>query len=389
MIIDEKFKSKIAAWRHSFHRHPELGFEEVETAEKVKQILESFGLEVHKGFGGTGLVASLKVGGGTKVIGLRADMDALGISEVAPGRAHISQIEGKMHACGHDGHMAMVLGAADLLCSRLDFDGTVRFIFQPAEEHGRGAKAMIADGLFEKFPVDSIYGVHNMPGIPAGKFATRVGGFLASEDNFVIRIKGVGTHAARPHMGVDPIVIGSQIVLALQTVVSRNVDPSLQAVVSCTEFITDGIRNAVPSNVIIKGDTRSFHPEVQALLQKRMREICEGICASFGATCEFEYTHEFEITTNWSDSTNLAVDAAQRIVGAENVDGNASVLMGSEDFGAFTKIVPGNFMLIGNGAGDEEGSVTLHNEKYDFNDKILVTGAHYFAEIVRLSLPLA
>jgi len=387
MIVDDAFQSKIAVWRHSFHRHPELGFEEVRTAEKVKRVLEGLGLQVHEGFGGTGLVASLSVGDGSKVVGIRADMDALGISEVAPGRAHASQIEGKMHACGHDGHMAMVLGAADLLCSRRDFNGTVRFIFQPAEEHGRGAKAMMADGLFEKFPVDSIYGVHNMPGIPTGKFATRVGGFLASEDNFVIKIKGVGTHAARPHMGIDPIVIGSQIVLALQTVVSRNVDPALQAVVSCTEFITDGIRNAVPSNVIIKGDTRSFHPEVQAILKKRMREICEGICASFGATCDFEYTHEFEITNNWPENTDLAVEAARRIVGAENVNGDAAVLMGSEDFGAFTKVVPGNFMLIGNGAGEEEGSTTLHNEGYDFNDKILVTGAHYFAEIVRLSLP--
>jgi hippurate hydrolase len=218
-------------------------------------------------------VASLTVGNGRGVVGLRADMDALNINEQARGRDHALHVAGKMHACGHDGHMAMVLGAAALLCSRRDFNGTVRFIFQPAEEHGRGAKAMMADGLFERFPVDAIYGAHNIPGLPAGHIATRVGGIMASEDNFVIRIQGKGTHAARPHMGVDPLLIGAQIVLALQTVVSRKLDPGLPAVISCTEFITDGIRNAIPTHVTIKGDTRSYTPEVQRLLETRMREF--------------------------------------------------------------------------------------------------------------------
>lgn len=315
MVVDQKFQQRLTEWRHAFHRIPETGFEEFNTAEQVARILQGFGLDVHRNIGGTGLVASLTVGEGRGVIGLRADMDALNIAEQAPGRCHVSQISGKMHACGHDGHMAMVLGAAELLCTRRDFNGTVRFIFQPAEEHGRGAKAMMADGLFERFPVDAIYGAHNMPGMPAGHIATRAGGIMASEDNFVIRIQGKGTHAARPHMGIDPMVIGAEIVLALQTIVSRNLDPSLPAVISCTEFITDGIRNAIPTHVTIKGDTRSYSPEVQHLLETRMREISMGICAMHGATCEFEYTHEFAPTVNWSENTAIAVAAARNVVG--------------------------------------------------------------------------
>lgn len=263
----QAFEQRLKQWRHTFHRHPETGFEEFTTSDAVAKILTDLGLEVHRGIGGTGLVASLTVGEGCGVIGLRADMDALNITEQAQGRDHASCNDGKMHACGHDGHMAMVLGAAELLCRERDFNGTVRFVFQPAEEHGRGAKAMMADGLFDRFPVDAIYGAHNMPGMPAGHIATRVGGIMASEDNFVIRIKGRGTHAARPHMGIDPLVIGAEVVLALQTVVSRNLDPSLPAVISCTEFITDGIRNAIPTHVTIKGDTRSYSSEVQQLLK--------------------------------------------------------------------------------------------------------------------------
>jgi amidohydrolase len=258
MHTDPVLRRQLMTWRHHLHRHPETGFEEVRTSEYIAQALAELGLEVQRGIGGTGLVASLTLGTGTGVIGLRADMDALNIAEDAGHRMHASQVPGKMHACGHDGHMAMILGAAKLLSERRDFNGTVRFIFQPAEEHGKGAKAMIADGLFERFPVDEIYGAHNMPGIPAGHFATRVGGIMASEDNFVINIKGRGTHAARPHMGIDPIVIAAEIVLALQTIVSRNLDPSVPAVISCTEVFTDGIRNAIPTHVTIKGDTRSY-----------------------------------------------------------------------------------------------------------------------------------
>jgi hippurate hydrolase len=387
--METSLQSQLKSWRQHLHQHPETGFEEVATADYVANILQTLGLEVHRGIGGTGLVANLTVGSGKGVIGLRADMDALNILENAPDRSHASCTHGKMHACGHDGHMSMILGAAHLLCERRYFNGTVRFIFQPAEEHGRGAKAMMGDGLFERFPVDAIFGAHNMPGQPAGTFATRAGGIMASEDNFVIHIKARGTHAARPHMGVDPIVIASQIVLALQTIVSRNLDPGLQAVISCTEFITDGIRNVIPSNVTIKGDTRSYAPEVQHMLATRMREISEGICHAHGAQCSFEYTHEFAPTVNSGDYVELAVSAARNIVGAENVEANVQPMMISEDFGAFLQVVPGNFAFIGNGDTGKTGGVPLHNSTYDFNDDILLTGARYFAEIARLALPLA
>ncbi|MFM0118405.1 MULTISPECIES: M20 aminoacylase family protein [unclassified Paraburkholderia] len=387
--METSLQSQLKSWRQHLHQHPETGFEEVATADYVANILQTLGLEVHRGIGGTGLVANLTVGSGKGVIGLRADMDALNILENAPDRSHASGTHGKMHACGHDGHVSMILGAARLLCERRDFNGTVRFIFQPAEEHGRGAKAMMSDGLFERFPVDAIFGAHNMPGQRAGTFATRAGGIMASEDNFVIHIKARGTHAARPHMGVDPIVIASQIVLALQTIVSRNLDPGLQAVISCTEFITDGIRNVIPSNVTIKGDTRSYAPEVQHMLATRMREISEGICHAHGAQCSFEYTHEFAPTVNSGDYVELAVSAARHIVGAENVEANVQPMMISEDFGAFLQVVPGNFAFIGNGDTGKTGGVPLHNSTYDFNDDILLTGARYFAEIARLALPLA
>lgn len=386
MINQDDFHALLVSWRHHLHQHPEVGFEEVQTSDYIADALVAMGLEVHRGIGGTGLVASLTVGDSPAVVGLRADMDALHIHEDAPGRDHASVTAGKMHACGHDGHMTMILGAARLLTESRDFNGTVRFIFQPAEEHGCGAKAMIADGLFERFPVDALYGAHNMPGLPAGSIATRSGGIMASEDNFVIRIKGQGTHAARPHMGVDPIVIACEIVLALQTVISRNLDPSVPAVISCTEFITDGIRNAIPTNVVIKGDTRSYTPDVQTMLEKRMREIAEGICALHGASCEFEYTHEFAPTVNWEQCTPIAVAAASKIVGAQNVNAQIQPMMISEDFGAFLQVVPGNFVFIGNGEKAGEGGIPLHNAGYDFNDNVLTMGAQYFAEVARMAL---
>lgn len=386
MSNNSELQFQMAQWRHHLHKHPETGFEERLTSDYVANVLQDLGLDVHRGIGGTGLIANLTVGEGNRTVGIRADMDALNITESAGCRAHASSIPGKMHACGHDGHMAMVLGAARLLSERRDFNGTVRFVFQPAEEHGRGAKAMMADGLFERFPVDAIFGAHNMPGLPAGSIATRVGGIMASEDNFVIKITGRGAHAARPHMGVDPLVIGAEIVLALQTVVSRNVDPSQSAVVSCTEFITDGIRNAIPSNVVIKGDTRSYRPEVQRLLEERMRAICEGICSAYGAGCEFEYTHEFAPTVNWAACVPVAVSAAKRVVGAMRVTDDIEPMMISEDFGAFLTRVPGAFVFIGNGASGESGSVPLHNSAYEFNDDVLVTGAEYFYEVAKQAL---
>ena len=381
------FIDELAALRRDLHAHPELAFQETRTADIVARELERYGLEVHRGLAKTGVVGVLKAGDSPRMIGLRADMDALALTEQAEGRAHASQHPGCMHACGHDGHMAMLLGAAELLVRGRDFNGTVRFVFQPAEDHGRGAAAMLADGLFERFPVDEIYGAHNLPGLPAGHIATRVGGIMASEDNFEIRITGRGGHAARPHMAVDPLVIGAEIVLALQTIVARAVDPGHSAVVSCTEFITDGIRNALPTHVTIRGDTRSYDPAVQALLAERMRTLCQGICAAHGAQCEVDYTHEFAPTVNWPQCVPHAVAAATAVVGAERVEANVAPMMISEDFGAFLRVVPGAFVFIGNGDADTPGGVPLHNARYDFNDAVLPVGARYFAELVRLRLP--
>ncbi|HEX5389376.1 MAG TPA: M20 aminoacylase family protein [Burkholderiaceae bacterium] len=386
MYVEHELETRMVGWRHQLHRFPETGFNEHRTAGFVAAALELMGLTVHRHIGGTGLVASLTVGDGPEVVGLRADMDALAMTEVAEGRAHISQHAGTMHGCGHDGHMAMLLGAAQLLTLSRDFNGTVRFIFQPAEEHGRGARAMIDDGLFERFPVDEIYGAHNIPGLPVGHIATRAGGIMASEDNFVIRIQGRGGHAARPHMAIDPLVVAAEIILALQSIVARSVDPSDAAVVSCTEIHSDGIRNALPTHVEIKGDTRSYAPHVQALLERRMREICQGIAAAHGARCEVDYTHEFVPTVNWPQCTPVAIRAAQAVVGADNVDGNVAPMMISEDFGAFLKVVPGAFVFIGNGVAGERGGVPLHNAQYDFNDAVLPIGARYFAELVRQRL---
>lgn len=387
MYVETSVGTEMMGWRHQLHQFPETGFNEHRTSGLVARALELMGLEVHRGIGETGVVASLQVGDGRGVIGLRADMDALAMTETAPGRAHASRNAGCMHGCGHDGHMAMLLGAARILTTQRNFNGTVRFIFQPAEEHGRGANAMLRDGLLERFPMDAIYGLHNIPGLPVGHIATRVGGIMASEDNFVIRITGRGGHAARPHMAIDPLVVAAEIILGLQTIVARSVDPSDPAVVSCTEIHSDGIRNALPTHVEIKGDTRSYSPQVQALLEQRMRALCQGIAQAHGATCEVQYTHEFVPTVNWPQCTPLAVQAAQAVVGAEQVDANVAPMMISEDFGAFLKVVPGAFVFIGNGVAGMPGGVPLHNAQYDFNDEVLPIGARYFAELVRLALP--
>jgi len=386
-------RTSLVQWRHDLHRMPELGFAERKTADYVAAVLQALGLPVQRGIGGTGIVASLRGSGADsgKTIALRADMDALAIAEAPSGRerAYISQHPGCMHACGHDGHTAMVLGAAHLLCERPDFAGTVRFIFQPAEEHGKGAKAMMADGLFTRFPVDEIYGAHNMPGMPAGHIAVRSGGIMASEDNFRIRIQGRGGHAARPHMAIDPLVIAAEIILALQTIVARTLDPGEAAVVSCTEIHSDGIRNAIPGQVEITGDTRSYSPTVQAMLQERMRALCCGIAAAHGASCEVEYTHEFAPTVNWPECAQAAARAARSVVGDAQVDENTPALMISEDFGAFLQHVPGAFVFLGNGAADEgdgAGSIPLHNAAYDFNDALLPVGARFFATLARQRL---
>lgn len=384
---DAADSENLTRWRRRLHAYPEVGFAEHDTAAFVGKILRALGWDVHTNIGGTGLVANLTAGSGQGVVGIRAEMDALRLTEVSGGKPYASRNPGKMHACGHDGHMAIVLGTAKLLSERRDFDGTVRLIFQPAEETGRGASAMINDGLFERYPVDEIYGLHNIPGFPSGSISTRAGGIMAGEDNFEIRVRGVGSHAARPHLGIDPLVIGAQIVLALQTIVSRTLDSGIQAVVSCTEFVTDGVRNAIPENVLIKGDTRSFDPEVQAMMEARIRQICAGICEAYGATCEVVYTHEVVPTVNWGDYLPAVIDAAVAIAGVDRVEANVSPLMISEDFGMFLTRKPGVFVFLGNGANNEAGSISLHNSSYDFNDENLTIGAQFFAQVVRNRLP--
>ena len=384
--MKKDFKEQLCEWRHYFHMHPETAFEEKGTAAYLAENLRAMGLEVCENIGGTGVVATLKVGDGNGVIGIRSDIDALNLKELGQ-HPYTSANEGKMHGCGHDGHMTIVLGAAKLLSERKNFNGTVRFVFQPAEEPGKGSAAMLKDGLLERFPMDEIYGVHNMPGMPAGSISTRVGGIMGSEDNFVIHITGEGSHAARPHTGKDPLVMGAEVVLALQTIVSRNVQPNEPAVISCTEFLTDGIHNGIPTNVIIKGDTRSYNPAVQALLEDRMRAISEGVCAMNGAKCEFQYTHEFKPTVNDAACVKHAVEAATNIVGADKVDGSTKPVMISEDFAGFLEKIPGCFVFLGAGTKEEGCGTPLHNSTFDFNDDVLATGAEYFAELIHLRLP--
>ncbi len=376
---------RMRQWRRQLHSQPETGFDEHQTSGLIAELLTSFGLTPHRGIGGTGVVASLVVGAGWGVVGLRADMDGLALKERTS--LPYASANGRMHACGHDGHMAMLLGAAERLADEGNFDGTVRFFFQPAEEHGRGAQAMVDDGVFERFPVDAIYGLHNLPGLPAGHLHTRPGPIMASEDTFEITVTGRGGHAARPQMVVDPIVVAAEIILAMQTVVSRNVDPGQPAVVSCTEIITDGVRNAIPTTVTIRGDTRSFDSTVQVLLEQRMRSLCTGIASAHGAAATVDYRHEFVPTVNHPTCVAAAVTAAEAVAGQHQVNGNCEPVMASEDFAILAQQVPGCFLFIGNGVEPDSGGAPLHSSTYDFNDNILGVGSDYYVELVRTLLP--
>jgi amidohydrolase len=378
----------VRRWRHDLHRIPELGLREHRTGDYLAEALGAMGVAVARGVGGTGLVGTISGGtisdGTGGALGLRADMDGLPLTERG-GRPYASQHDGVMHACGHDGHMAMLLGAAARLSAEGGFAGTVHLVFQPAEEHGLGAKAMIADGLFERFPMDAIFGLHGMPGNPERGISTRAGGLMAAEDNFEIRVIGRGGHAARPQMVVDPIPIAAEIILALQTIVARNVDPAEPAVVSCTEILTDGARNAIPGEVVIRGDTRSFRDDVRDLLEHRIRQLADGICAAHGASGSVTYTHEFEPTINDPVSVAAAVRAARAAVGDELADGDATPWTASEDFGAFLRRVPGCFALLGTGVDGP----SLHSPDFDFNDDVLDAGVAYYVNLVRAELPEA
>ena len=382
-----EFSELLKEWRHTLHRHPETAMEETWTSAFVAERLKEMGIEVHTGIGGTGVIGRLRVGDSPKVVGLRADMDALNIRETG-NPEYKSEINGKMHACGHDGHMATLLGAAKLLSESRDFNGTVQFLFQPGEEPGKGAKAMLADGLLERFPMDELYGQHNNPSYPFGTVNICRGGMASAEDNFRIDIHGRGGHASAPEKTIDPLVIASQIILALQTITSRNISAFTPCVVSCTELYMDGSHNAIPSNVTILGDCRSYAKETQSTIETRMHNIVDGICKANGASYDFLYTHEFAPTVNWDEPVDAVVRAATEVLGPEKVDGNCVPFMASEDFGAFLEKVPGAYFLIGTSVGDEKKDIPLHNSGFDYKDDILETGARVFAQLVRDRLPL-
>ena len=384
-----ELKDEMRDWRRDIHKHPELGFREERTAAKVANLLEEFGLEVHREIGTTGVVATLKRGSGNRAIGLRADMDALPIQE-ANDFPHRSVNDGVFHGCGHDGHTAMLLGAAKRLAAAGDgegFDGTVYFIFQPSEEDGRGALSMIEDGLFERFPMEAVYGLHNMPGIPAGHFALRKGPIMTSEDIFVITIAGRGGHASMPDRVVDPVVVAAQVIQGLQTIVSRSIGPQDWGVVSVTEMTTDGARNVIPSNVTIKGDCRALKAETQALIEQRMREIVSGICAAHGAEGSVDYRQDFVVTYNTDAETEAAAETARQVAGAPAVDADCPTCGGSEDFARMLRKKPGCYVLLGNGLEGHCGS-SLHNPHYDLNDEILTVGCDYWVTLVKNQLPL-
>lgn len=371
--------------RHQIHRHPELAYEEVETADLVAQRLEAWGWQVTRGVGKTGVVGTLKVGDGVgnsaRSIGIRADMDALPIVEET-GLPYASATHGKMHACGHDGHTTMLLGAAQHLAATRRFSGTVHLYFQPAEESGvdSGAKKMIEDGLFERFPCDAVFGVHNHPGAEPGVFLFRKGPFMSAGDKAVIVIEGVGGHAARPHLTVDPVVVASSIVMALQTIVARNVDPAQPAVVTVGSMHAGTANNVIASTARLELSVRSFSPDVRALLKKRIAELAHAQAESYGAKATVEYIEGYPVVINSEAETDFAVEVARELVGHDKVVAQADLLMGSEDFAFMLQKRPGTFLRIGNGVG-EDGCM-VHNPHYDFNDTNLPVGAAFWARLV-------
>ena len=374
----------MTAWRRDIHAHPETAFEEHRTSDFVAERLAEFGLEVHRGLAGTGVVGSLRAGASDRAIGLRADLDALHIHENND-FAHHSVHEGKMHACGHDGHTAMLLGAAKYLAETRNFDGIVRFIFQPAEENEGGGRVMVEDGLFELFPVDAVYGLHNWPGMPVGQIGLRPGPMMAAFNIFEIAIKGRGSHAAMPHQGIDPVVAAAQIVTALQTFVSRNTDPLDSAVISVTQIHGGDTWNVIPDEVVLRGTTRAFRPEIQDALETAVGRIAEGVCRALGATVETRYERRYPPTVNTEAETEHAAVAAAEVVGEANVIRDPAPCMGSEDFAFLLQEKPGCYIWMGN--GPDEGGCLLHNSNYDFNDEALPIGASYWAKLVETQLP--
>ncbi|WP_034295633.1 M20 aminoacylase family protein [Herbaspirillum sp. RV1423] len=372
-------KEELIAIRRHLHQHPELSYQEVDTAALVAERLQGWGYTVTRNIGGNGLVATLRSGGSTRSIGVRADMDALPIHEQT-GLSYASAHDGKMHACGHDGHTAMLLGAALQLARTRNFDGVVNLIFQPAEEAGfnSGAQQMIADGLFERFPCDAIFGMHNHPGVATGTFMFRAGPFMAACDTVKVKVTGKGSHAARPHLSVDPVVAAASLVMALQTVVARNVDPMDAAVVTVGSLHAGHASNVIPEYATLEMSVRSFKPEVRALLEQRIRALVQSHVESYGATAEIDYIQGYPVLVNSEAETEFAQQVALELVGAEQVIAPFGPIAGSEDFAYFLQQRPGCFVRVGNGAGKP----MLHNAHYDFNDDNVAIGAAYWTRLV-------
>ncbi|GAA0786129.1 amidohydrolase [Roseibium denhamense] len=377
---------EITAWRRDFHENPEILYETVRTAGKVAELLTSFGVdEVATGIGKTGVVGVIKGrnGGTGRTIGLRADMDALPIEEIT-GKPYASKIPGKMHACGHDGHTAMLLGAAKYLAETRNFDGSVVVIFQPAEEGGAGAKAMIDDGLMTRWPIEEVYGMHNFPGMPVGEFAICKGPIMAATDEFKITVTGRGGHAAKPHETVDPIVVGSNIVNALQTIASRNANPLDSVVVSVTVFKAGNAYNVIPQEVFMQGTVRTLSPDMRDLAEDRMRKIVQSVADAFDAKANLEFNRGYPVTANHDAQTDFAAEVAEGIAGKGKVIRDIDPMMGGEDFSYMLEERPGAFIFAGN--GDSAG---LHHPAYDFNDDLIPLGSSYWVKLVETALPTA
>ncbi len=381
--LDDALLATMRSWRHDLHAHPETAFEEFRTADFVAARLAEDGFEVHRGLGGTGVVGTLTVGSGP-TIGLRADMDALHVTEKT-GLPHASRHPGRMHACGHDGHTTMLLGAARHLAATRAFAGTLRVIFQPAEENEGGGRRMIADGLFEQFPCDRIFGLHNWPAMPLGTFGVNGATMMAAFDTFEIEVHGKGCHGAMPETGIDPIVVGAEIVTALQTVVARRLSPLERAVVSVTQFHGGDTWNVVPDGVILRGTTRSMSPEVQDRIETAMREICEGVAAAHGARAELRYERRYPATINTPAEAAEAAAAARAVLGDAAVNADCAPSMAAEDFGFMLQEKPGAYGFLG--VGDADHRASLHNPLYDFNDAALALGASWWIALVERILP--
>jgi hippurate hydrolase len=381
-----EFHEDLSTWRRDLHAHPETAFEEFRTSDFVAGKLGEFGYQVHRGLAGTGVVGTLTGSrpGNNRAIGLRADMDALNMEELNT-FAHRSQHQGKMHACGHDGHITMLLGAARYLAETRNFSGTIHLIFQPAEEGAGGGRRMVEEGLFEKFPVEAVYGMHNMPGIPVGSFGTRTGAILTAMDLFEIRVDGTGTHAATPELGVDPIVAASQIVLGLQTIVSRELNPLAGAVVTITDIRAGtGAINTIPDHAMLRGTARILSPAARETIEGRIRRIVEGIAQSHQARVKIDYRRNYPPLVTDPAHTKFAISVAEEVGGAGKVDADYPPNMASEDFSFMLEKKPGAYMFIGN--GPEKNGCILHNPLYDFNDDILPIGASYWARLVETKM---